>query len=262
MAYQQGPPSPYYGPPPGYGYPPPGYGHPPPGYDPPPPPPPPPPHGRSPLFWLFAAGLPLVVLASCTAALITVGTPLLDPAPRQPAPAPLPTIAEQPASPIQPFTPAPAATTQPPGGAVTQPSGGPVTQPSNGPVTQPPGGPVTQPSDGPVTQPPGGPVTQPTRRTQAGGGTVLATEAGTGAKNTRQFTVDATWEIRYTYDCAEFPGGHGNIIVSLMGRDGPVDIPVTAAGPNGRDTAPQYRAGTFHLSVVSPCEWTLEVADI
>ena len=60
MAHQQGPygpQQPHYGPPPGYGY----------------PSPPPPKRGRSPLFWVFAVGLPLVLLFSCTVAVVAIG---------------------------------------------------------------------------------------------------------------------------------------------------------------------------------------------
>ncbi|MEU8271248.1 DUF4352 domain-containing protein [Sphaerisporangium sp. NPDC049002] len=104
MAYQQGPPGqpPYYGPPGGYGY-----------------PPPQPPHkpGKGPLFWIFVIGLPLVLLFSCTAALVAIGNsaPELVEATAPPASKPARTgdeVSTQPAETAE--------TTQPP--AETQPA--------------------------------------------------------------------------------------------------------------------------------------------
>lgn len=95
MAYQQGPPGqpPHYGPPPGYGYP-----H------------PPPPSGRSPLFWIFVVGLPLVVLFSCTSAVIVLGTtPTSDPSSRPPVAQDSPTDGLL----IAPYTTPPAQATAP-----------------------------------------------------------------------------------------------------------------------------------------------------
>ncbi|MEV6981588.1 hypothetical protein AB0M95_10075 [Sphaerisporangium sp. NPDC051017] len=213
MAYQHGPGQPPYGPPPGYGY---------------PPPPPPPRPGRGPLFWLFAVGLPVVVLFSCTAALVTVGaTGSLEPADRLPA-AQRPSTAAQP--PSQP--------------AASEPATVP-TAPTD-PATQPP--PATQPSQDPASQP-------GARRT-------LLTDNGNGTKNTAQFTVDASWELHYTYNCSGDGIGTGIFSAHITEGTSLVDLAANETGKSADKATPQYRAGTFHLEITASCPWTIEVIDV
>ncbi|MEU9890706.1 hypothetical protein [Sphaerisporangium sp. NPDC051011] len=236
MAYQHGPGQPPYGQPP-YG-PPPGYGY--------PPPPPPPRPGRGPLFWLFAVGLPVVVLFSCTAALVTVGaTGSLEPTDRLPA-AQRPSTAAPP--PSQPAASEPATVPTAPTDPATQPP--PATQPS-----QPP--PATQPSQAPpATQPSQDPASQPgARRT-------LLTDNGNGTKNTAQFTVDASWELHYTYNCSGDVIGTGIFSARITEGTSLVDLAANETGKSADKTTPQYRAGTFHLEITASCPWTIEVIDV
>lgn len=226
MAYQQGPPGqpPHYGPP-GYG-PPPGYGY---------PPPPPPPPGRSPLFWIFVVGLPLAVLFGCSAAVILIGTPTT------------PVTSSQP----------PAAHNSPTDGVLVDPYTEPPAQetaPAREPQQQP-----AQPSQPaqPVEQ-----STQPSQSAPAGAGAVLVSDEGSGTKNTAPFTADASWELRYSFDCADF-GAKGNFIVTVYdAQNRPVALAVNTLGEKGEDKTPLYTAGTVHLEVTSTCKWKLTAVDV
>ena len=195
MAYQQGPSGqqrpPHYGPPPGYGY----------------PPPRPPRPGRGPLFWIFVVGLPLMLLFSCTAALVVVGS----------------------------------------GGLPTT---------------------TTAQSAGPQSARTGssGPGQDATRQAEAeqpaAEPTVLLTAEGSSTKNTQQFTVDATWELRYSFDCANF-GIKSNFIVTIKdAQNNLVDVAVNALADKGEDATPLYQAGDFHLEVSSACNWKVTVVDL
>lgn len=90
----------------------------------------------------------------------------------------------------------------------------------------------------------------------------LLTERGSGIKNTKQFTVDGSWEIRYSFDCARV-GGRGNFIVTVEDAQGlPVDVAVNELAAKGADGTPMYSSGTFHLSVNSACAWAVKVVDV
>jgi hypothetical protein len=91
---------------------------------------------------------------------------------------------------------------------------------------------------------------------------VLISAEGSGTKNTAQFTADATWELRYTFDCANF-GIKGNFIVAIQdAQNNMVDVAVNVLADKGEDKTPLYSAGTFHLEVTSPCAWKITAVDL
>jgi hypothetical protein len=122
------------------------------------------------------------------------------------------------------------------------------------PAGQPPA--QTQPEQ---TQPE---QTQPAQ-TQPAGPAVLLSDKGNGVKNTQQFTVDASWELRYSFDCSGMLNGTGNFTVTVQDEQNlPVEVAVNALDARGQDVTPLYQAGTFHLSVNSTCGWEITVVDV
>ncbi|GAA0441252.1 hypothetical protein Acor_72920 [Acrocarpospora corrugata] len=120
---------------------------------------------------------------------------------------------------------------------------------------------VIQPSQTP-------PESQPTQNSPspppATNGQVLLSDNGTTNKTTAQFTVDATWQIHYTYDCSANPIGTGHVSAAIKSGAETIDTPLTEIGTKADKTTPlQTRPGTFTLEVTSIlCSWTIEVIDV
>jgi hypothetical protein len=92
---------------------------------------------------------------------------------------------------------------------------------------------------------------------------VLLDEHGNGIKQTATFTVDGSWDLKYTFDCASF-GYDGNFILTLYDPEHtniPIDVPANAMARQGGDTTHQHRKGSYYLEINSECDWTLQVID-
>jgi hypothetical protein len=84
-------------------------------------------------------------------------------------------------------------------------------------------------------------------------GAVLLTEEGDG-RLTAVLTSGTAWALHWSFDCSARPAGSGRFVVELLG---PVRLSgVDERGARGRGTG-HAAAGTYHLTVRSPCHWTL-----
>jgi hypothetical protein len=84
-------------------------------------------------------------------------------------------------------------------------------------------------------------------------GTVLLAEQGS-APLTATLATGRAWDLRWSFDCSARPGGTGRFAVDL---DGPGPPPrVDEHGAHGRG-AEHVAAGTYRLTVRSPCPWSL-----
>jgi hypothetical protein len=84
-------------------------------------------------------------------------------------------------------------------------------------------------------------------------GAVLLAEEGAGPL-TAVLTSATPWDLHWSFDCSARPAGRGRFAVGLRG---PVRLPgVDEHGARGRGTE-HAAAGTYRLTVRSPCPWTL-----
>lgn len=87
--------------------------------------------------------------------------------------------------------------------------------------------------------------------------------SGSGIQNTRTFTVPASWQVQYSFDCSSF-GTSGNFIVSVYNVDGSPSLDniadVNRLSLSGNGTQYYYVGGTYYLSVNSECDWSIAVA--
>lgn len=79
--------------------------------------------------------------------------------------------------------------------------------------------------------------------------------------STPTFTMTGSWTMSWSYTCAGI-GSRGNFDVTVTQPAGDLTID---AGPNelgtgGSGTDHYYDSGTFHLSVISECSWSVSVA--
>lgn len=82
---------------------------------------------------------------------------------------------------------------------------------------------------------------------------VLLTEEGAGPL-TAVLTSGTSWELHWSFDCSARPAGSGRFTIELHG---PVRLPgVDERGARGHGTE-HAAAGTYRLTVRSPCPWTL-----
>lgn len=91
---------------------------------------------------------------------------------------------------------------------------------------------------------------------------VLLQQTGNGSKDTASFTAKGNWDIAYTYDCTGFAGGTGNFAVIPKGTDNNPSFAnsgINELGAKGNDVAHEHHGGTYYLSVLSECPWTLKV---
>jgi hypothetical protein len=84
-------------------------------------------------------------------------------------------------------------------------------------------------------------------------GTVLLAEQGAGPL-TAVLTSGTAWDLHWSFDCSARPAGTRRFAVDLRG---PVRLPgVDERGDRGRGTE-HAAAGSYRLTVRSPCPWTL-----
>jgi hypothetical protein len=97
--------------------------------------------------------------------------------------------------------------------------------------------------------------TAPPKTTAKPAGTVLLNIKGSGTKTTQKFSAKEDWDLRWSFDCANF-GTEGNFIVDPTG-DGFV-TPVNQLGKRGSGVEHYHSGGTYYLEVISECDWTLK----
>jgi hypothetical protein len=84
-------------------------------------------------------------------------------------------------------------------------------------------------------------------------GAVLLAEEGAGPL-TAVLTSGTSWDLHWSFDCSGRPAGNGRFTVGLHG---PVPLSgVDRRGARGHGTE-RAAAGTYRLTVRSPCPWTL-----
>jgi hypothetical protein len=88
---------------------------------------------------------------------------------------------------------------------------------------------------------------------------VVVTFHGSGIQTTPPFTVTATWQLAYAFDCSSF--GKGNFqVYEYDGGDLKNELTNDLATSKSA-TSWAYDAGTRHLEINSECAWTVEVID-
>ena len=100
-----------------------------------------------------------------------------------------------------------------------------------------------------------------TQAAPAGADTVTFSSASIGTTgNTPLFGQSGPWLMSWSYDCSNY-GTAGNFIVSINQPPGDLafDIGPNEEGTAGTGTDYYYDSGTFQLSVVSECDWTISV---
>jgi hypothetical protein len=151
---------------------------------------------------------------------------------------------------------APAAQTSAPESSST-PSAAPVQQAAApAPVKTVPA-PTPKPAPTPVTQHTPTPTPAPT---PAQPQTVLDI-SGSGSKSTQTFTVNSSWQMKWSYDCSSF-GDQGNFQVYVYTSDGSLSFEnagVNQLGNGGSDTEYYHTGGSYYLEVNSECNWHLTV---
>ncbi|GAA1007309.1 hypothetical protein Aple_017870 [Acrocarpospora pleiomorpha] len=120
----------------------------------------------------------------------------------------------------------------------------------------------TQEAAVPPNTPPATPAADPASQPPAATGNVLMSDNGTGNKTTAQFTVDASWQIHYTYDCSANPIGTGHVAITIKSGTQTIANPISELGTKTDKTTPQTTPGTFTLEITSiGCTWTVEAID-
>lgn len=95
--------------------------------------------------------------------------------------------------------------------------------------------------------------------------TTVLNLSGNGDSQTQEFTVSDEWSISYNFDCSNFlDGSAGNFAITVEGSDGVPSL--TNEGPNalassGASTVYNHHGGTYYLSILSECNWTLSVTN-
>ena len=99
---------------------------------------------------------------------------------------------------------------------------------------------------------------EPTASAQPVEPTVLLSATGSGLKRFPPFTTTGDWTIAYAYNCANFPGGTGNFVVTDVSPDN-FDVYVNQLGTTGQDSSYVASTGRHLLEVNSECLWSLKV---
>lgn len=89
----------------------------------------------------------------------------------------------------------------------------------------------------------------------------LLQQAGSGDTQTASFTAAGDWDLAYSYDCSKF-GTQGNFAVEIMGSDGAMslsNVGPDVIGEKGQDVSHEHHGGTYYLTVISECDWSVTV---
>ena len=73
---------------------------------------------------------------------------------------------------------------------------------------------------------------------------------------TQQFTAYAPWSMAWSYNCSNY-GSQGNFFVEV---DGSSDIGPNELGSSGSGTDYYNDSGTFSLTVISECNWSVSIS--
>jgi hypothetical protein len=88
---------------------------------------------------------------------------------------------------------------------------------------------------------------------------MLLFETGTGDQTIPNFNAPSEWELKTIWDC---PSGVETISVQIDNPDGTPDLDQDLTSVNdfdstGTNTEQEHKAGTFGLSVMTDCNWTI-----
>lgn len=87
--------------------------------------------------------------------------------------------------------------------------------------------------------------------------------SGTGTQNTPTFTVPTTWQVSYSYNCANF-GLECNGSIWVHNPDGSIpigdDTPIMWYGMSGAGAQVYTLAGTYYLSISTFGTWSITVS--
>jgi hypothetical protein len=85
---------------------------------------------------------------------------------------------------------------------------------------------------------------------------------GTGAQETKQFTVSDDWDLVWSYDCSQAKVPRpGNFIVSVFDNKRRVSIdtpPIMQFGAKGNGVQHYHKAGAYFLGIKSSCTWHVQ----
>lgn len=131
--------------------------------------------------------------------------------------------------------------------------------PSAAPVQQAAAAPTPKPTPAPTPTP----VTQPAPAPAPAQPQTVLDISGSGSKSTQTFTVDSSWQMKWSYDCSSF-GDQGNFQVYVYTGGGSLSFEnagVNQLGNGGSDTEYYHTGGSYYLEVNSECNWHLTVQD-
>jgi len=85
--------------------------------------------------------------------------------------------------------------------------------------------------------------------------TPFFTQSGTGDKTTKTFSAKGSWTLTWTFSCAGL--GHKENLTVLLRPQGGKPVKVATQKGLGGGGHRTYQAGTYSVSVTTPCGWTL-----
>ena len=100
----------------------------------------------------------------------------------------------------------------------------------------------------------------PTQPAAAAPATLLQT-SGNGDKQTAEFTAAGDWGLAYSWDCTKF-GTAGTFAAMIYGHDGHPSLSnqgPDSNGMKGSDVTHEHHGGTYYLSIISECDWSVTV---
>ena len=103
-------------------------------------------------------------------------------------------------------------------------------------------------------------ISTDTPATAAPPSTTVASFKGSGASNSKTFTVPSEWVVNWTYDCSKF-GFAGNFQIYEYNSNGaPVNVLANVLGKGTSGTSDQHAdAGNRYLQINSECDWAVNV---
>ena len=99
------------------------------------------------------------------------------------------------------------------------------------------------------------PATKPVPKSPAAPPRARRDWSGTGSAYGQQFYTGDSWVLQYSYDCTALPGSTSFFQVDIETAAYGRDIAVSEVGGRSSGTGPRYPAGTYSLSIHSPCAW-------
>jgi len=90
--------------------------------------------------------------------------------------------------------------------------------------------------------------------------TITSAEIGVSG-NSQQFSVGGPWTMAWSFDCANTYAGTGNFIADVNGPPGDTsfDVGPNELGTGGSGVDSYTDTGTFTISTISDCPWTITI---